>query len=663
MFVSSLNVKHFRHLRDISIGPFVEPPSQSEVLAFAGPNGGGKSSLLELIGYALSTPWGYPWSVNRTFGNYSFELAFRTIKEELELIRRSGSHPISAHVMEALESGREIFVGHNYPDGEYAKDASLYNEMFSVVTSILRHQAQRSIGFFLRADRHYPNRGFARESIFNYKNTQQKSYLWSYAFNLSDAQYADMYDHLVQQRWHYMRDLGSYFHKQSRGEAVESQPPADPLVAYDDLLQRLFPGYKFSDLDEDIPTNLFVQLPSGDVIPFNDMSGGEKEVFFVLSFFLRHNVSNSIILIDEPELHLHPELARKLVQQMLRIRPGNQIWVATHNPEVIDETGRDKTFYVARDSSGSTAGVKRASSEGEAEQNLRNLFGYSGYIGVARRMVFLEGQEASVDRKLLSSLFPSAASDIKFIPAGGVDTLYRINSAVLAILEAEFGMVKFYLIRDRDYMTDAIATAYNARAAGKIRVLKRYHIENYLLDDVAISHVLGETYGRTVSATDVQQALSACARTMSAEVLSQMISYRLNLMLKPEDFSQGKFMKGTTLVDGSGGVDSAVGATIEARFLQAASIVEGVVKQVTNPSSVSLLVNECTSLVASAIGNGSWRSLFPGRSLLAAFCKREGIGDPVVLQNSLIKAIGAGIGQNSSELSDIISLIQADEDI
>jgi len=57
-------------------------------------------------------------------------------------------------------------------------------------------------------------------------------------------------------------------------------------------------------------------------------------------------VSNAVIVIDEPELHLHPELARLLIRTMQSIKPGNQIWLATHNTEIIDE--RDETeFFIS----------------------------------------------------------------------------------------------------------------------------------------------------------------------------------------------------------------------------------------------------------------------------------------------------------------------------
>ena len=38
-------------------------------------------------------------------------------------------------------------------------------------------------------------------------------------------------------------------------------------------------------------------------------------------------------------------------------------------------------------------------------------------MGIAKNMVFLEGQDSSSDRKVFSSLFPQQGGKLKFIPA------------------------------------------------------------------------------------------------------------------------------------------------------------------------------------------------------------------------------------------------------
>ena len=53
------------------------------------------------------------------------------------------------------------------------------------------------------------------------------------------------------------------------------------------------------------------------------------------------------------------------------------------------------------------------------------------------------------------------------------------------------------------------------------------------------------------------------------------------------------------------------------------------------------LQDECKKLVLDAVeDDGRWKSLYPGKRLLADFAKERGLGNPVVLQNAKIKQLG-----------------------
>jgi energy-coupling factor transporter ATP-binding protein EcfA2 len=418
MFISQIHIRSFRHIEDVHFGPFAEPPASSDLVVLAGPNGGGKSSVLELLGYALSNAWSLNWSLHRTFPTNAFEVAIGITLDERRLVREylvSSSDRYSEEVLEYIDNHGVYYRAYNYAEGEYQNNSSLHNQIHNLITSALRNHYKRSLGFFLNSDRHYPQRGFNRNSIFEYEQKTQRDWIWGMAFQNSEIQYSDMYEFLVQQRYHFFRQLGAYHHTRSVEGAAAEAPPSDPLQPYDELLQVLFPGYRFADANEDVPTNLFIRIPSGDIIAFSDLSSGEKEVFFILSFFLRHNVNNAVIVIDEPELHLHPDLARLLIRTMQSIRPGNQIWLATHNAEIIDEAGRDRVVYVTRNPDTRKAEVTSGKDEADVIAKLRDLFGYSGYIGIAKNLVFLEGIDSSSDRKVFASLFPQYSRDIKFV--------------------------------------------------------------------------------------------------------------------------------------------------------------------------------------------------------------------------------------------------------
>ena len=68
----------------------------------------------------------------------------------------------------------------------------------------------------------------------------------------------------------------------------------------------------------------------------------------MLCFFQRQAVQDAVILIDEPELHLHPSLARVLLRTMQTVKPRNQIRLASQSSDVIEEAGRDSVFFVRR---------------------------------------------------------------------------------------------------------------------------------------------------------------------------------------------------------------------------------------------------------------------------------------------------------------------------
>jgi hypothetical protein len=547
-------------------------------------------------------------------------------------------------------------------DGLYQENAPLFNQIHEAVTRALRNHYNRSLGFFLKSDRHYPKKDkFDHADIFRFDQKLKRDHIWGVAFSTSDVQYNDMYDFLVQQRYHYLRGLGQYHDSKRRGAPVATTEPLDPLADYDRLLQRLFAKYALTDGGQDVPKDLFVQLPGGPIVPFTDLSSGEKEVFFILSFFLRHEVSNAVIVVDEPELHLHPELARTLVRTMRSIRPGNQIWLASHNPEIVDETGPDRVHYISRNVDGLAATVTRGIDEPAALQSLRDLFGYSGYIGVAKSMVFLEGEGASADRKLFSALFALNNASVKLIPSQTSSNLPRINTAILAIIESSLGWLQFYLIRDRDYLLDDAVAKYSQHASGRLHILSRYHIENYLLQDELIAKAQTDILGRPIAPSMVAARLRQAAVRISGEVLRDMVCSRVSQVYSPEDLGVGSILVGQAIADSEEHQQQTRVSLLRDRVLAG---VERVNARITTESALHNIdhhITECLQVVTEALAPGSegWRKRFPGRRLLEAYASDQGLGRAVVLQNAVIKELASDPTMMDPELLRVVSTVQS----
>ncbi len=301
---------------------------------------------------------------------------------------------------------------------------------------------------------------------------------------------------------------------------------------------------------------------------------------------------------------------------------------------------------------------------GEHEQEviaqLKNLFGFSGYIGVAKNLVFLEGDNSSQDRKFYSALFPGESSNFKIIPSNSSDNIRRINNAILSIIEANLGWMNFYLIRDRDYLTDEMVAKYESHSVGKIFVLSMHEIENYLINFDIISIVLLDIFNVRKSAVEVKKCFYHAALEMSSSVIRDMISFRLNLILNPQDFSVGKILTKQPYFDLSDGnitIKDSCSGILKVKFSSITSQIHNALTLSLSQEAIESLISQCESEVRMALESDGWMSLFPGKELIETVSRKLGITNTISLQNSLIKEFSGKRENINPEIERIFAQI------
>ena len=65
------------------------------------------------------------------------------------------------------------------------------------------------------------------------------------------------------------------------------------------------------------------------------LSSGEKQFIIVILTILLQRNQESILIMDEPEISMHLDWQRNLIQNIQKLNPNCQIILATHSPGII----------------------------------------------------------------------------------------------------------------------------------------------------------------------------------------------------------------------------------------------------------------------------------------------------------------------------------------
>jgi len=110
-----------------------------------------------------------------------------------------------------------------------------------------------------------------------------------------------------------------------------------PMDKFWKCLKSFMPN-KIFELGKDSDANINILLKEGtykDVsINITSLSSGEKQLFILLTEALLQKSMTHLFIADEPELSLHIEWQRKILNALLELNPNAQIIVATHSPEI-----------------------------------------------------------------------------------------------------------------------------------------------------------------------------------------------------------------------------------------------------------------------------------------------------------------------------------------
>ncbi len=362
----------------------------------------------------------------------------------------------------------------------------------------------------------------------------------------------------------------------------------------------------------------------------NELSSGEKEILFAYLRARTLSPRQSVLLIDEPELHLNPGLVQGLpqfYQKHIGRDLDNQIWLVTHSDRFLREALETAGMSVYH--------MQHASSVGEGSNQLQmidtkasiqalfiDLVGDLAAYQPGGKVVILEGENSKFDEKTVRRLFPSAAKSINFISGGSKANVRKLHETVDTMVSGGLAPVEVLSIVD----PDSDIWSREIREKGNRLEWTVYHIENYLLNVTYIKRALDvvklEGAGRLTSGQierQLEDAAEDLIETLALERVHGQLRRKLRKAIEIHVDSGGQADR--QLADAVCAAASAVNA-IGAKYNEALTEVE---------------IKKAEQEFRAMWSDGMWREKFPGRQILKGLCKRLGGNiQYIVLRNAIV---------------------------
>ena len=239
---------------------------------------------------------------------------------------------------------------------------------------------------------------------------------------------------------------------------------------------------------------------------FNVLSSGEKEVIdLLLDLYLRKDdYSETIFLIDEPELHINTAIQGNLLIEIDRLVGANcQIWLTTHSIgflRALQTKMQDKCQIIQfRPEYNLAAQTYTLRPVKVGPGTWRDIFAIAlddlASLVSPSTIIYCEGRaepdsggmERGMDAKVFNNIFAESHPEALFTSSGGNTEPDQRSTIALAVLNKVFPTVEIWVLKDRD-MASGKPTDENDRQVylktnqNNHRVLKRWEIENYLYD-------------------------------------------------------------------------------------------------------------------------------------------------------------------------------------
>jgi predicted ATP-dependent endonuclease of OLD family len=241
-----------------------------------------------------------------------------------------------------------------------------------------------------------------------------------------------------------------------------------------------------------------------------------------------------ILLIEEPEIHLHPALETIVMRYLQSIGKNCQIFITTHSTNFLDTAEMRNVYLVSRKGSDGSTDVQLINGQ-EAEESIPRELGIRlSSLFMYDKLVFVEGLDEDVIREWASICSVKLTQpSIGFVSMGGVRNFTHYATKKTIEFLCKRRVLVFFMLDHDERDEDEINTLKDKLGnKGQLIVLKKRELENYLLCPRAIGEFIKEKYKleereeKDVDVGEIQKAINKCVDELKNEVIQRRVIKR-----------------------------------------------------------------------------------------------------------------------------------------
>lgn len=348
--------------------------------------------------------------------------------------------------------------------------------------------------------------GLRSGSLDSKQNNYNTRSVYKYGQNPSIALVSD-FDFLLQALFAEQSRV-AITHLQNHRLDLNTQPPLTIIAKLIEIWGTLLPHRQLSPAE----LSINVTIPQGDDAPYlsSNMSDGERVLFYMLGHCLLAP-KNSVIIIDEPELHIHKAILSKLWDTIEAERSDCAFIYISHDLDFVAARPSAQKLYVSSYLPKPEWEITPIPSDIELPERL-----IVELVGSRQPILFVEGKRESLDAAIYRSIY----SDFLIEPIGDCSSvIYAVST--FSKHKQFHHLTNVVGCIDRDSRTPQEISELNKLG---IQVLPVSEIENCLLlpeifIKLAMAHYHSEEEAKKILSNLTQKILEEADRDKEAAAI------------------------------------------------------------------------------------------------------------------------------------------------